>query len=717
MIQRNLIAHAVGLALALPMSAAADTTFSGYLRNQTSIFTRDGQTIGAADSMLDRSGHDAGDLMMFENAAKLFVNGDIGTFGTWHAELQAIYDSEAVNSDWRGHKSYTQYDWLRELYTDFSAANWQFRVGKQQVVWGTADGIKLLDIINPTDYRHFAQDVMEDSRIPVFMVNAERNFGSAGGLQFIVSEARANVIPGLNVKGDDDHPFMMKGVDAITGDVNGFLNITPALANTAQNFSTAAQGGAFTGGAPNPAGLLPFAGLTVDGFASQPWNVMTPGLINPATPGCTAPNFDCMSGYFLLNDIAQNGLQGMTPGGNRITNQMPVTGTGFFDTAWDPKRRTAAFEHMPNTTFATFNTFAGSTFGQSAQAKYVRDYGDDYSEWQGPNFGLRYQNKTLGGLRYSLNYLYNYDPNPYIDLSWHDTVTGEQLSVQRAQGTPGPFQDTVVPNLATNIGRGEVPTDLSNPANALLNPSILLRNGAGQYYGAIDPTFGMMPGAHSTNPIELRFTEKLQRIHNLGASLDYALDTKALGPVVLRGEFLYQQDTKQPVVDNLLLGVGDLANGLRMESADMFKYVLGADITVLKNMMVSLQFIQFVNLDYVNDRASCRTQTGLEFDCSRYTGDFPTLNPTNGLRRGEEHKEFYSLFFSKPFGSAQQHRWNNITIFEENGGWWNRFDVEYSLTDNLFLMGAWNNYWGEEDTQFGQMKNSSNLQAGVKYLF
>jgi hypothetical protein len=93
------------------------------------------------------------------------------------------------------------------------------------------------------------------------------------------------------------------------------------------------------------------------------------------------------------------------------------------------------------------------------------------------------------------------------------------------------------------------------------------------------------------------------------------------------------------------------------------------------------------------------------------------MNPTNGLRMGEENKEFYSLFFSKPFGDAQEHRWNNITIYEENGGWWNRFDVEYSVTDNLFLMGAWNQYWGDENTQFGQMDKSSNLQAGVKFLF
>jgi hypothetical protein len=227
----------------------------------------------------------------------------------------------------------------------------------------------------------------------------------------------------------------------------------------------------------------------------------------------------------------------------------------------------------------------------------------------------------------------------------------------------------------------------------------------------------MMPGAHSTNPVELRFTEKMQRSHNLGASFDYALDTESLGPVVLRGEFLYQMDAKQPVVDNLLLGIGDLANGLSMEDADMFKYVLGADITVLTNMMISAQFIQFVNLDYVNDRDRCATQTGIVFDCSRYTADFATMNPTNGLRAGEEFKEFYSLFFSKPFGPSQRGRWNNITIYEDGGGWWNRFDVDWSFTDSLVGLAELNYYWGDENTTFGQFKDSSNVQVGLKYFF
>jgi hypothetical protein len=75
------------------------------------------------------------------------------------------------------------------------------------------------------------------------------------------------------------------------------------------------------------------------------------------------------------------------------------------------------------------------------------------------------------------------------------------------------------------------------------------------------------------------------------------------------------------------------------------------------------------------------------------------------------------LFFSKPFGESGQHRWNNITIYEENGGKWNRLDMEYTIDDNTVATAEFNKYWGNENTQFGQFKDSSNIQIGLKYTF
>jgi len=134
--------------------------------------------------------------------------------------------------------------------------------------------------------------------------------------------------------------------------------------------------------------------------------------------------------------------------------------------------------------------------------------------------------------------------------------------------------------------------------------------------------------------------------------------------------------------------------------------------------MLSGQFIQMRNLDYI-DETHTPTHGGVTSQVSgkRYTGDAAAMHMSNGLQKAEENKEFYSFFMSKPFGNEQQHRWNNIFMYEENGGKWNRLDVEYSFNDEIIGTAEYNKYWGDANTQFGQMEKSSNFQLGLKYIF
>ncbi len=62
---------------------------------------------------------------------------------------------------------------IREWYfdTEFMSSFW--RIGKQQVAWGQADGLKVLDVINPQSFSEFILDEFEDSRIPLWMLNVE----------------------------------------------------------------------------------------------------------------------------------------------------------------------------------------------------------------------------------------------------------------------------------------------------------------------------------------------------------------------------------------------------------------------------------------------------------------------------------------------------------------------------------------------------------------
>ena len=73
---------------------------------------------------------------------------------------------------------------LREMYLQGEIGNTFLSLGKQQIVWGKADGLKVLDIVNPQSFREFILDDFENSRIPLWTLNIERSFGD-WELQFI----------------------------------------------------------------------------------------------------------------------------------------------------------------------------------------------------------------------------------------------------------------------------------------------------------------------------------------------------------------------------------------------------------------------------------------------------------------------------------------------------------------------------------------------------
>ncbi len=772
MTQRILGLHVCAAILAgFSLTAQAEWEVSGYVKNETAVFTQEGVLTGQARSLGDTSSHDAGSVYKSENTLKLFINKLLSEQFVAHAEVNLIYDPQAIEG-YQGHRGYSQHDYLRELYIDTSIGDTDLRIGKQQVVWGTADGIKLLDIINPTDWREFNQNKMEDARIPLWMFNANTYLGHNTDVQFIVSQVKASDIPGLNASGDAGHPFIMKGVDSITGSVNGFLNIVPRLSHVASSFSLGAGnnmlGVADMNGDGITDGLLPFSDLSVNQFASQSWAMNAEQILIPDGQSLSQGSVDQVQnisnfagqGFVLLNAIAQQGLPtlmqmpGVDPYGNlsvtRLMNQQGgawnLTTPSANTVSWNVRQPASAFEYMPNAAFASFNQSAGNLWlaksmltpveqgglGMSSTAlgyasdadfyaqfhaptdsKYVRDIPEDSDA----NLGLRVKTALDNGLNVSFNYFYGYDANPVIKISSEDAVTGETLQHElRRPNTLG------VPHYSDEFSQVIQPHEVTNYYDGTMD---VAHNSAGQYYGAFNPISGGLAAlgdtSHSAHATTMTFTETLERNHNIGAAFDYAVETDWLGPVVLRGEFLYKKGEMHPVIDRRLLAIGYLPGALVSEEHDVFKYVLGMDISVMTNLMMSTQFVQFRNLDFQDEKRTCWTGTvigeGEAFDCSRYTADVSTLHLSNGLQKAEKNKEFYSIFLSKPFGEEQQGRWNNLLMIEDTGGYWNRFNIEYGFSDTLVGTIEWNAYWGDDNAMFGQFHQADNVQIGVKYLF
>jgi len=711
-----------------------------------------------------------------EAKAQIFIDGEVNSDATYHVELQGFSDNKATNN-YDSNEAYTQRDPLREAYIDTQANDWSIRAGKQQVVWGTADGMKLLDTINPTDYSEMAQNQMEDSRIPVWMINAEKTLENGSEFQVVVSQPRENIFAGLNrgisttVRGngvgtdtvidntlnngtDTGHAFMMKGPDTITGGRNGFLNIVPDLGSVATRFamgftqdnsdgtdvgvqvpatvSKTGTGDVFNGGLVSKGNL---AGPGMEGFivgttgsaAGTTFASMDMGTMNnkmdsagsgtTLTTGATALTTAQITAGNFFSDLPEaferaiysvaKGAAMQANGGNPIEPSMDqmkaVTGAQMLDNGFAPLYDTnlssfsdgvqnSAFDYMGSTTFRTFDAFV------NAKSQYVYNMPSDSDA----DLALRFKNTTKNGVNYSLNTSYNYDKNPIIDLSWRGD-TGQKLSLHTVKATYGALGATADYNDGNTTS--ETTTLQLYDAATITAPTTDSGNLDLDFIAS--GTTGLYGGAGGSGAATLQFSQEVKRVKQLGGSFDTAIETESLGPVVIRGEALYTKDGYSPVMNKDKLAIGDLVGALQMVKADRFKFVLGADVTALTNMMISAQFIQDSNLDFVDNG-------------NEYTADYATMHLSNGFNKAIKDKNFYSLFFSKPFGASGEHRWNNITMLEEglNGnGKWNRLDAEFSINDDTQATVEYNKYWGDANTQFGQLEKSSNVQVGFKYSF
>jgi hypothetical protein len=665
--------------------AFAEAEVTGKIVHETAAFTQGGIGIGAATSVTQTADSHGQDIFKIATHAKVFVDGDVSDSATYHVEINAFKDLDA-DAVFDSNESYTQNDLLREAYVDTEVEGVSLRVGKQQVVWGTADGMKLLDSINPTDFSEMAQNQMEDSRLPIWMINAETETGNGGSVQLILSEARGNKIAGMGIasataatshtNGDSGHSFIMKGADTLTGKVHGFMNMAPALGKVATFFASGGQGlASITALAAN--GLNGMANLTsayaddtVAEFVGDYALNKDLGAAATAVAGsysdfralCGNGQDTTLCDAYGLDFIAESTAQGLN---DNVTNLIDANTSGVENSVagWNTGTESnSLFEYMDQATFGTFAAFV------NMKSKYLVE------EASGLNTALKYTG-AQGGLNYSLNYLNRDDAMPYVDVSFQNTA-GNTLTMDHSA-----TNNTVT--LYTDSSKGT---------------------------------------AHNVNThgaAVMVFKEKHAPIQSFGGSFDTAIETGAVGPVVLRGEFMYDKDVMTPVVDRAYLRIGHAVKALTNQKGDRFSYVLGADITRLTNMMVSAQFIQIRNLDFVDSTTTIdASQSGIEtVTGARYTANPATMHMTNGLQKAEENTEFVSVFLSKPFGASGEHRWNNITMYEENGGLWNRLDAEYSIDDDTQATVEYNKYWGNENTQFGQLAASSNIQVGVKYSF
>lgn len=85
---------------------------------------------------------------------------------------------------------------LREFYLEGSFSNHYLSIGKQQIIWGRSDGLKVLDVVNPQSFREFVLEDFDDSRIPLWSANLEISLPDSSTLQTLwIPDTTTHALP------------------------------------------------------------------------------------------------------------------------------------------------------------------------------------------------------------------------------------------------------------------------------------------------------------------------------------------------------------------------------------------------------------------------------------------------------------------------------------------------------------------------------------------
>lgn len=108
--------------------------------------------------------------------AELGSNGKLGEGLKWKLGARLDYDAAYSINDYYPadvEKNQRYNIELRENYLDVSAGNWDFRFGKQHVVWGEMVGLFFADVVSARDLREFILPEFDQMRTPQWAARAE----------------------------------------------------------------------------------------------------------------------------------------------------------------------------------------------------------------------------------------------------------------------------------------------------------------------------------------------------------------------------------------------------------------------------------------------------------------------------------------------------------------------------------------------------------------
>ena len=132
------------LLLLVPLSARAETSVDGYVRTYVGVLANKDVDFAIMQNTLD---------LRFRHT---------GSHGAFLANpFLYHYDDNSLELG------------LRQVYADLYFDWLDLRVGRQQIVWGKADGVFITDVVSPKDLREFLLPDFEEIRVGVTAVRAD----------------------------------------------------------------------------------------------------------------------------------------------------------------------------------------------------------------------------------------------------------------------------------------------------------------------------------------------------------------------------------------------------------------------------------------------------------------------------------------------------------------------------------------------------------------
>lgn len=84
---------------------------------------------------------------------------------------------------------------IRDLFIQSVREQRVIRLGKQQIAWGRLDGLKVLDLLNPQDFREFILEDLEESRIGLWSLYVDQALGDWRAELAVIPDPTGHSIP------------------------------------------------------------------------------------------------------------------------------------------------------------------------------------------------------------------------------------------------------------------------------------------------------------------------------------------------------------------------------------------------------------------------------------------------------------------------------------------------------------------------------------------